>query len=249
MAFIRNASNVDNIRDLADRPTISATSLKTKFDQIGEDLQNYLNTSLLNQLENVTPGTSGAENVGSAAITGLTGTTIHSQLSSIATADTNNVKLTGNQTIDGVKTFSSSPIVPTPTTDYQASTRKFVTDSVMGIVVPTLPTGSVTNEYLGSDVKVGSNALLHDTSPDVVTEVNLKAVNETAWDVAFTKTLGKTTSVTSTLSAVQKKKVDFTYDSNGKVATMVTNEGWRTVTATFNRNADGTVSTITKVVT
>jgi hypothetical protein len=33
---------------------------------------------------------------------------------------------TGNQTIAGIKTFSSSPIVPAPTTDLQAATKKYV---------------------------------------------------------------------------------------------------------------------------
>ena len=33
---------------------------------------------------------------------------------------------TGNETVAGVKTFSSSPIVPTPTTDMQASTKLYV---------------------------------------------------------------------------------------------------------------------------
>jgi len=44
--------------------------------------------------------------------------------------DVANVKLTGVQTVAGVKTFSSSPIVPVPTTDLQASTKKYVDDSV-----------------------------------------------------------------------------------------------------------------------
>lgn len=35
---------------------------------------------------------------------------------------------TGNQTIAGIKTFSSSPIVPAPTTDLQAATKKYVDD-------------------------------------------------------------------------------------------------------------------------
>jgi Cu/Ag efflux protein CusF len=37
---------------------------------------------------------------------------------------------TGNSTIAGVKTFSSSPIVPAPTTDLQAATKKYVDDAV-----------------------------------------------------------------------------------------------------------------------
>lgn len=39
------------------------------------------------------------------------------------------VNNTGNETISGVKTFNSSPIVPTPTTDMQSSTKKYVDDS------------------------------------------------------------------------------------------------------------------------
>jgi len=38
------------------------------------------------------------------------------------------VNADSNQTIAGVKTFSSSPVVPTPTTDYQASTKKYADD-------------------------------------------------------------------------------------------------------------------------
>ncbi len=39
------------------------------------------------------------------------------------------VNLTGNQTVAGVKTFTSSPIVPTPTTDFQVATKKYVDDA------------------------------------------------------------------------------------------------------------------------
>lgn len=38
------------------------------------------------------------------------------------------VKKEGNETIAGIKTFSSSPIVPTPTTNMQAATKKYVDD-------------------------------------------------------------------------------------------------------------------------
>lgn len=40
------------------------------------------------------------------------------------------VGTSGDETIAGIKTFSSSPVVPTPTTDYQASTKKYVDDSM-----------------------------------------------------------------------------------------------------------------------
>jgi hypothetical protein len=48
-------------------------------------------------------------------------------------ADTAVVKLTGNQTVAGIKTLSSSPIVPTPTTDMQASTKKYVDDTAVAL--------------------------------------------------------------------------------------------------------------------
>lgn len=42
------------------------------------------------------------------------------------------VKLTGNQTIAGVKTFSASPIVPTPTTNTQATNKQYVDSKYSG---------------------------------------------------------------------------------------------------------------------
>ena len=47
-------------------------------------------------------------------------------------ADSAVVHNTDAETVAGVKTFTSSPLVPTPTTDYQASTKKYVDDSVSG---------------------------------------------------------------------------------------------------------------------
>ena len=45
--------------------------------------------------------------------------------------DSTTVKLTENQTIPGVKTFTSSPIVPTPTADFQAATKQYVDNMVV----------------------------------------------------------------------------------------------------------------------
>ena len=46
--------------------------------------------------------------------------------------DTFYVALTGDQTVAGVKTFTSSPVVPAPTTDFQAATKKYVDDNAGG---------------------------------------------------------------------------------------------------------------------
>jgi len=47
---------------------------------------------------------------------------------STTAAQVSAVALTGDETVAGVKTFTSSPIVPTPTTDMQASTKKYADD-------------------------------------------------------------------------------------------------------------------------
>lgn len=45
------------------------------------------------------------------------------------TALNTKVDIATNQTVEGVKTFTSSPIVPAPTTDFQVATKKYVDDS------------------------------------------------------------------------------------------------------------------------
>lgn len=59
----------------------------------------------------------------------------------ITVSDATAVKLTGDQTVAGVKTFSSSPIVPTPTANTHAVNKEYV-DSF-----PLLPIGTILNGY------------------------------------------------------------------------------------------------------
>lgn len=54
------------------------------------------------------------------------------------------VELTGNQTIAGIKTFSSSPIVPTPTTATQAANKSYVDSKIT--VSTTAPAAPATND-------------------------------------------------------------------------------------------------------
>lgn len=55
--------------------------------------------------------------------------TTGNQLTTKTYVDDSTVGISGDETVAGIKTFSSSPIVPTPTTDYQASTKKYVDDT------------------------------------------------------------------------------------------------------------------------
>lgn len=54
----------------------------------------------------------------------------------------NAVMDTGDQTVAGIKNFTSSPIVPTPTTDYQAATKKYVDDNAVSFSTWTNKTSS-----------------------------------------------------------------------------------------------------------
>lgn len=75
----------------------------------------------------------------------------------IATLDAQNVKITGNQTVAGVKTFSSSPIVPTPTTDYQVATKKYADDlSFAGVNNASDIAKGIVQEATQSEVNTGT---------------------------------------------------------------------------------------------
>ena len=56
------------------------------------------------------------------------------------------VATTGDQDIDNIKTFLKSPIVPTPTTNFQAATKKYVDDNITPEYnpTPTIATGTAT---------------------------------------------------------------------------------------------------------
>jgi len=55
------------------------------------------------------------------------------------------VRLTTDQTVAGIKTFTSFPVTPSsaPTTDYQVSNKKYVDDQVAAVGAA-VPTGSIT---------------------------------------------------------------------------------------------------------
>jgi mRNA-degrading endonuclease HigB of HigAB toxin-antitoxin module len=137
MAFTEFETDTANISKLSDRPNqndgLSSAQLKGRFDKAGNDIKTYINDVLLEELERTTDGDSGADNIGATAVGDGTATTVQGILEEIdadvTALDGAVVHKTGNETIAGVKTFSDSPIVPTPTTDTQASTKKYVDDT------------------------------------------------------------------------------------------------------------------------
>jgi hypothetical protein len=121
-------------------------------------------------------GDSMAETIGSKEISELKdpssppspALTVWKQIKALVLLLAGYIKADGDQTISGVKTFSNSPIIPAPTAAMQPATKKYVDDVATGLVVGTLPDGSVADEKLAADNKVGSLATLLTTVKDSV---------------------------------------------------------------------------------
>src|SRR6187455_2462591 len=89
MALTQMTDDVAIIAALADLPNatsgLTAAQLKAKFDLAATLLKTYLNSTHLTELASVTDGSSGADNIGATAISGLTGATVQTLLESIKT--------------------------------------------------------------------------------------------------------------------------------------------------------------------
>lgn len=59
---------------------------------------------------------------------------VESSVETLTTADAANVKLTDAQEIAGVKTFTSSPVVPEPAADTDAANKKYVLDQISAAI-------------------------------------------------------------------------------------------------------------------
>lgn len=70
-----------------------------------------------------------------------------SRIGTLETADGQNVKLTGNQSVSGTKTFANSPVVPT---------------------TPDTPTSAVNSVYV-NDASEGVNNIVHKTGSETIT--------------------------------------------------------------------------------
>lgn len=178
----QDTTNYNNVQALPDLVEEQSTLVKQTFDKAGNDQKTFMNSTHIAELQSSATGTSGSYCVGhgSASITAdNTGDALEENrllINTLQTADVQNVKLTGNQTIAGTKTFSSNVEVPTPPTLSTHATSKEYVDSKAPL---TVPDNSITNLKLATDVKVGSLATLTtDDKSDVVSainEVDLKA--------------------------------------------------------------------------
>jgi len=72
------------------------------------------------------PNLGGDDNTWGAVLNDFLSVSLNTDGTLKSTADTAAVHITGNETVAGVKTFSSSPIVPTPSTSTQAANKSYV---------------------------------------------------------------------------------------------------------------------------
>lgn len=108
------------------------------------------------------------------------------------------VKLSGNQSIAGVKTFSASPIVPTPTANTQAANKKYVDDLAINIgdnYIPLSQKGANNGvATLGGDGKIPQGQLPSIAITNTYTAANqatMLALSATQGDVAVRTDLNK----------------------------------------------------------
>lgn len=170
MAFTRDANDYDNHQSQPDRPLIAASDLKILFDKAPNDMQTFNNDTHLSELEAITDGNAGADNIGATAVGVGTSTTVQGILEE---QDVTAVKLIGNQTVAGIKTFSSSPIVPTATTSTQA-TNKGQVDTLDGANV------KLTGNQTVAGVKTFSSSPIVPLTPTTSTQAPSKGYVDTA---------------------------------------------------------------------
>ena len=120
------AAQTRTLLNVADGATANSTNatLLARANHTGTQLAATISNFAVTVRATVLTGLSTASSAAVAA-----GDTILVAVGKLQAQITNRVSLTGNETITGVKTFSSSPIVPAPTTDLQAATKKYVDDN------------------------------------------------------------------------------------------------------------------------
>lgn len=179
-------SVITTIQALVDKPNLgSSTALKAKFDESPENLRLALNGTI-DDLGSIVDGSSGAKQIGSPTIAGITGNDVEAQIKSLQTnitakADAASVYTQtqlNNGQLDSLYINKTNTTAFAPTGLYHPSTKKYVDDGIAAVTLGQIPDNSLTNTKLGTDIKVGSLATLTtNAKTDVVSAINENVTN------------------------------------------------------------------------
>ncbi len=138
MSFTRFTTDTQNISALTDRPNdmegMTAAQLKAAFDKAGTDIAEYINNTLVAELE----GTGAAGNLGIDTIAGLTATTVQAALAELFAA------------LQDVVLGD----IPNESLDTEKFVRRSVTNEIIAlatILTENLANGSVTGPKIADD--------------------------------------------------------------------------------------------------
>lgn len=125
----------------------------------------------------------------------------------IAVANTK-VGLTGNETVAGIKTFSSSPIVPTPTSNTQAANKQYVD----GVAIAGAPDANETTKGIveeATDAEVLAGTATGSTGAKLfITPAKLKAFNDGKALVVVGKSSSQVVSATTAQITFDTEDID-----------------------------------------
>lgn len=141
----------------------------------------------------------------------------------ITVSDSTAVKLTDNQTIAGVKTFSSSPIVPTPTIGTQVANKDYA-DTKASKVNPVFTGNGITIPVLASDPSGAVAGQMYYNSTDKA----VKNFDGTSWTLMankFSATGGTVTEVNGYRIHTFTSSGTFTALSSGTVEYLIIGGG------------------------
>ena len=177
------------------------------------------------------------------------------------------VALVGDQTVAGVKTFSSSPVIPSPTTDMQAATKKYVDDkdatnvhltgneTVAGVktfssspIVPTPTTDmqTSTKKYVDDTVNTHKSSADHDGRYYTEFEINGKVTTLEMADSSLLSNINTHKLDTNNPHTVTKAQVGLGNVDNESKATMFTSPAFTgTPTAPTPTTGDNTTKLAT----
>ncbi len=161
------------------------------------------------------------------------------------------VSNTGDETISGVKTFNSSPIIPTPTTDYQPSTKKYVDDRPVGSAVKGLASNLIVSTTSDTAIAVNADeAVLEDSGYNYkvvrsvaltintgvvgVNGIDTGAVAANSWYAVYIINNGTTTAGLISLSATSPA-MPSGYTFKSRVGWVRTNTGAATLIRTLQK--------------